>query len=259
MKALITGASSGFGWDMAHILSDMGYDIIAVARRRELLEKLKGELKTNVEIICCDVTDKSACLELAGRAGEVDILINNAGFGVFGRFDVTDLDRELTMIDTNVKAVHTLTKLFLTEFKKRNSGYIMNVASLASFFPGPLFAAYYASKAYVLRLTQSIHEELRREGSSVKICALCPGPAHTGFANEAKVNFGTGEEGGIASKVVLTSLEVSKYAIKKMFKRKTVIVPGFLMKCAVFARHFVSDKLLARLVYIVQSKKMVIK
>ena len=117
MKALITGASSGFGWDMAHILSDMGYDIIAVARREELLQKLKSELKTNVEIISCDVTDFSACETLASKAGEVDILINNAGFGVFGAFDGTDLSKELTMIDTNIKAVHTLTKLFLKEFK----------------------------------------------------------------------------------------------------------------------------------------------
>ena len=120
MKALITGASSGFGWDMAHILSDMGYDIIAVARRTELLEKLKSELKTNVEVIACDVTDLSSCKALATKASEVDILINNAGFGVFGAFDGTDLDKELTMIDTNVKAVHTLTKLFLKEFKKRD-------------------------------------------------------------------------------------------------------------------------------------------
>ena len=259
MKALITGASSGFGWDMAHILSEKGYDIIAVARRTELLEKLKSELKTNVEIISCDVTDYSACEQLAQKAGEVDILINNAGFGVFGAFHDTDLDKELTMIDTNVKAVHTLTKLFLKEFKKRDSGYIMNVASLASFFPGPLFAAYYATKSYVLRLTQSIHEELRRGNSNVKVCVLCPGPAHTGFAEAAKVNFGTGSEGGIASKVILSSMDVSKYAIKKMFKNKTVIVPGFLMRCAVSARHFLSDKLLARVVYTVQSKKMVIK
>ena len=259
MKALITGASSGFGWDMAHILSDMGYDIIAVARREELLQKLKSELKTNVEIISCDVTDFSACETLASKAGEVDILINNAGFGVFGAFDGTDLSKELTMIDTNIKAVHTLTKLFLKEFKKRDSGYIMNVASLAAFFPGPLFASYYASKSYVLRLTQSIHEELRRDKSNVKVCVLCPGPAHTGFADAAKVNFGTGSEGGIASKVILSSMAVSKYAIKKMFKNKTVIVPGFLMRCAVSARHFLSDKLLARVVYGVQSKKMVIK
>ena len=259
MKAMITGASSGFGWDMAHILSDMGYDIIAVARRRELLEKLKSELSTNVEIVVCDVTDRNSCEELAKRAGEADILINNAGFGVFGNFAETDLDKELDMIDTNVKALHMLTKMFVKEFKKKNSGRIMNVASLASFFPGPLFAAYYATKSYVLRLTQSICEELRREKSNVKVCVLCPGPAHTGFADVAKVNFGTGNEGTIASKVVLTSREVSAYAIKQMFKDKEVIVPGFIMKCAVFARHFLPDKLLAKAVYTVQSKKMIVK
>lgn len=256
MKALITGASSGFGREMARILADKGYDIIAVARRRELLEELKSEIKTNVEIVCCDVTDRAACQMLSERAPEVDILINNAGFGVFGAFDTTDLDRELAMIDTNVKAVHILTKLFLPAFKERNSGYIMNVASLASFFPGPLFAAYYATKAYVLRLTQSIDEELRRDKSNVRICALCPGPAHTGFAESAKVNFGTGKEGGIASMVVLPGRKVSEYAIKKMLKGKKVIVPGIIMKLAVFARHLLPDTLLARAVYTVQSKKM---
>ena len=259
MKALITGASSGFGWDMAHILSDMGYDIIAVARREERLEKLKSELKTEVEIVSCDVTSMESCVELAKRADEVDVLINNAGFGVFGAFDTTSLEDEIAMIDTNIKAMHTIMKLFLPSFKKRNSGYIMNVASLAAFFPGPLFASYYATKAYVLRLTQSVCEELRRDNSKVKVCALCPGPAHTGFAKTAKVSFGMGSEGGIAKRVVLTSSEVSSYAIRQMFRGKSVIVPGFIMKIGVFARHFLSDTFLAKAVYAIQSKKMTIK
>ncbi len=258
MKALITGASSGLGYDMAHILSKKGYDIIAVARRLDKLEQLKNELKTNVEIVCCDVTDVEQIKKLADYASEIDVLINNAGFGVFGEFCSTDLDTELKMLDTNVRAVHIITKLFVQEFKKRNSGYILNVASLAAFFPGPLFAAYYASKSYVLRLTQSISEELRQSKSNVHISVLCPGPVHTEFSKVAKVNFDTCTE-KIGKSIVLTSKDVAQYAIKKMFEGKQVIVPGIIMKTAVFLRHILSDKMLAKAVYLIQSKKFVIK
>ncbi|MBR3576724.1 MAG: SDR family NAD(P)-dependent oxidoreductase, partial [Clostridia bacterium] len=204
MKALITGASSGLGWDMAHVLSEKGYDIIAVARRAERLQQLKEELKTNVEIICADVTDVEACKSIAARASEIDVFINNAGFGVFGDMATTDLDAELKMLDTNIKAVHILLKLVANEFQKRGSGYILNVASLAAFFPGPLFGAYYASKSYVLRISQALAEELRQAKSKVKVSVLCPGPVHTEFGQVAKVNFGNGEEKG-AGFIVLNS------------------------------------------------------
>lgn len=258
MKALITGASSGLGWDMAHVLSEKGYDILAVARRQDKLEQLKKELKTNVEILCCDVRDVEQCKALADKADEVDILINNAGFGVFGTICENDLDKELAMLDTNIRAVHILTKLFAQNFKKRNSGYILNVASLAAFFPGPLFGAYYASKSYVLRLSQALAEELRQEKSNVKISVLCPGPVHTGFADVAKVNFGKATEKG-GKKIVLTSRDVAEYAIAKMFSGNQIIVPGVLMKIAVFLRHLLSDKILAKIVCLIQSKKCVIK
>lgn len=257
MKALITGASSGLGWDMAHVLSEKGYDIIAVARRQDKLEQLKKELKTNVEVLCCDVCDTDQCKVLADRAGEIDILINNAGFGVFGTLCDNDLDRELTMLDTNVRAVHILTKLFARKFRQRNSGYILNVASLAAFFPGPLFAGYYASKSYVLKLSQALAEELRNEKSNVKISVLCPGPVHTGFADVAKVNFGKATEKG--KKIVLTSRDVAEYAIDKMFAGKEVIIPGVLMRIAASLRRILPDKLLSKAVYLIQSKKCVIK
>lgn len=258
MKALITGASSGIGRDMARVLSEKGYDIIAVARREDRLIQLKEELKTNVEIVTMDVTDIEKCKELAKRATEVDILINNAGFGVFGAFLDNELDDELKMLETNVKAMHVLTKLFLAEFKKRNSGHILNVASIASFFPGPLFAAYYATKAYVLRLSQSISEELRREKSKVKISVLCPGPVKTEFEDVAKVNFGSGNE-GIFEKAVLDSETVAKYAIKKMLKGKLIIIPGFPYKIAAFLRRILPEKTMAKVLYVVQSKKCIKK
>ncbi len=258
MKALITGASSGLGRDMARILSKMGYDIIAVARRKERLNELKCELKTNVETVVCDVTDMSQCMELAKYAPEIDVFINNAGFGVFGDFCTTSLDDELTMLDTNVRAVHILTKLFATEFKKRNSGYILNVASLAAFFPGPRFGAYYASKSYVLRISQALSEELRRDGSRVKISVLCPGPVNTEFSDVAGVSFGTGKE-KYAKSFVLDSAYVAQYAIRKMFSGKQIIVPGSLMKAGVFVRRLVTDKFLAKMIYILQSKKIISK
>ena len=256
MKALITGASSGLGWDMAHILSEMGYDIIAVARREDRLIKLREELKTNVEIVLCDVTDIEKCKHLSQKANEVDVFINNAGFGVFGDLCSSDLESELKMIDTNIRAVHILTKLFAREFKNRNRGYILNVASLAAFFPGPLFGAYYASKSYVLRISQSLAEELRRDKSKVKISVLCPGPVNTEFSEVAKVSFGTGKEKA-HKMVVLESRDVAEYAINELFQGKEIIIPGTLMRIAVFLRRVFPDKLLAKIVYFIQSKKFI--
>lgn len=258
MKALITGASSGLGFDMSHILSEKGYDIIAVARREDRLLKLKDELGTNVEIMCCDVTNSDDCIRIAEKAKEVDVFINNAGFGVFGDLCSTSLDCELRMLDTNIRAVHILTKLVSKQFKERNSGYILNVASLAAFFPGPLFAAYYGSKSYVLRLSQALAEEFRREKSNVKISVLCPGPVHTEFSEIAEVSFGIGNEKG-SKLIFMQSRAVAKYAIKKMFSGKQVIIPGTFMKAAAFLRRVLPDKVLARAVYMIQKEKCIVK
>lgn len=248
MKVLITGASSGIGRDMAAVLSEQGFDLILVARRLERLEQVKNELKTNVKIICADLSNAAACIQLYEQVkGEhIDILINNAGFGVFGAFDETDLQRELRMIDTNVRAVHILTKLFLRDFKARNSGYILNVASAAAFQPGPLLSSYYATKAYVLRLTQAVYEELRRAGSKVRICALCPGPVRTEFDEVADVKF---------SVKGLESRYVAEYAIRKMFRGKLVIVPGITMKLAHGFGRFLPDKQLLKVAYHMQKRK----
>ena len=149
MKALITGASSGIGRDMARVLAAMDIDLILVARRGERLRELQKELAVSVDIIVLDVSVKENCLALYQRLrnASVDFLINNAGFGDFGEFTQTDLNKELDMIATNMQAVHILSKLFLRDFVKRDSGYILNVASSAAFLPGPLMATYYATKA----------------------------------------------------------------------------------------------------------------
>ena len=248
MKALITGASSGIGRDMAHYLSNLGYDLILVATNKNRLEAVKEKCKTNVEIITCDLRKEKEIHDLYEKTkkANIDILINNAGFGLFGEFYETDLNRELEMIDVNIKAVHILTKLFLNDFIKRDSGYILNVASSAGFMAGPKLSTYYATKNYVLKLTEAIYEELKKNNSHVHISALCPGPVNTNFNDTA---------GGYFSVKGLSSEYVAKYGIVKMFKGKLIIIPGFNMKLAIFGTRFLSIKTLLKITYKIQDKK----
>lgn len=248
MVALITGASSGIGADMARILSDKGYDLILVARNKRKMEVLAKELKTNAEIIPMDISSTYNCTELYNlvKKKNIDVLVNNAGFGLFGEFCCTKLDKELDMIELNVKTVHTLTKLFLKDFVKKDKGYILNVASSAAFMPGPLMATYYATKAYVLHLTESINEELRRKKSNVFICALCPGPVSTNFNKVAGVSFNLES---------LESYDVAKYAVKQLFKKKVVIIPGFKIKMGVFALRLLPRSLVRKIAYKIQKNK----
>ena len=177
MKALITGASSGLGYDFAKELSKQGYDLVIVARSLDKLNKLKDSLKTNVEIVAMDLGVEENVYKLYDMyKGQIDLLINNAGFGSHGYFNETDVHDDVDMINLNVTAVHILTKLFLTDFESRNQGQILNVSSLAGFLPaGPLMATYYATKAYVRSLTLGIYGELKKKKSNVKISCLCPG------------------------------------------------------------------------------------
>ena len=210
MKALVTGASSGIGKDIAKELAQKGYDLILVARNEEKLNKVKKELEKEdikVENIIMDLSNEESCKELHKRAKNVDILVNNAGFGDCGNFTRTDLEKEIKMIKTNITAYHILTKLYLTEMKNKNNGKILNVASIAGFMPGPLMATYYATKAYIVRLSEGIREELKKEKSKVQISILCPGPVKTNFNNIANVRFHLREA---------DSKKVAKYAIKKM-------------------------------------------
>lgn len=246
MKALITGASSGIGKDMAIILSNMGYDLVLVARRKEKLEELKKQLKTNVEICDMDISIEDNCYKLYNKYNNIDILINNAGFGLFGEFNEIDINKELQMIDTNIKAVHILTKLYLNDFIKKDSGYILNTASTAGFFSGPLMATYYATKGYVLKLTEAIKEELRHKKSNVYIGALCPGPVNTEFNDVANVKF---------SVKALSSNYVAKYAIKKMFKKQTIIIPGLSNKLLIIFSKIIPRKLVIKINYYIQRKK----
>lgn len=249
MKALITGASSGIGRDIARVLAKQGYDLIIVARRKERLEDLRQELNVSVQIECCDLSSAEECIALYERvrSEHIDVLINNAGFGLCGFFNDTDLEREMQMIDTNIRAFHILTKCFLKDFMTRGNGYILNVASSAAFFPGPLMAAYYASKAYVLHLTEALYEEIRRQfRNKIYIGALCPGPVKTEFDQKAGVRFSLNG---------LDSYRLAEYTVKMMKKRKKLIIPGFSMKCAYFLHRFLPKCILLRCIYHFQRKK----
>lgn len=250
MKALITGASSGIGRDIARCLAARNIDLIITARRGDRLAELKKSLedKVRVKIITCDLNDEKNCFDLYEQTKDedIDILINNAGFGKCGEFLNTDIQSELDMININIKAVHILTKLFLADFVKKDRGYILNVASSAAFLPGPLMSTYYSTKSYVFRLTQSIYQELKKSGSNVHVSALCPGPVATEFDKVADVKF---------SLKNLSSKFVASYAVNKLFKNKLTIIPGAQLKLAKFGLRFLPDKLILKIAYHMQKKK----
>lgn len=248
MKALITGASSGIGRDMARYMSQKGFDLILTARNINKLVKLQKELNTNVEIIYSDLSKENAPFELYSKCKNknIDLLINNAGYGIFGEFDKISMKDELDMLNVNIRSVHILTKLFLRDFKRLNRGYILNVASSAGFMTGPLMSSYYASKNYIVRLSLAIHEELKKSKSNVKISVFCPGPVNTNFNNRAGVKF---------SVPPISSEFAAKYAVEKTLEGKTIIIPTKMMKLGVWASKLIPTKMLGAITYNVQHKK----
>lgn len=252
MKALITGASSGIGKNMAYVLANKGIDLILVARNKEEMLKIKENVKVNVLVIELNLLKEKNIFKLYEMCKDenIDILINNAGFGLFGIFTETDLTRELEMIDLNIKAYHILTKLFLKDFVEKDKGYILNVASSAGFMAGPRLSTYYATKNYVLKLTMAINEELRQSGSNVVVSALCPGPVNTNFNKVAMGEFSIKEA---------SPKYVAEYAIDKMFKKKMIIVPTLRIKLGIFLLRLIPYRLQLIYCYHIQGKKLGIK
>ena len=250
MKALITGATSGIGLDMARYLAIKKYELILVARDKEKLEKIQELLPTKVTIVVADLSNEQKVKELyvIAKQENIDILINNAGFGDFGYLPDTDITKDLNMIETNVKAVHILTKSVVKDMEKKDTDtYILNVASSAGLMPGgPLMSTYYATKSYVRSLSEALYYEEKKKKTKVHVSVLCPGPVDTNFNNVAGVHFSTKP---------LKSTYVAKYAIDKMLEEKMLIIPGTKMKLANFFSRFVSHKFLLRIAYNVQKKK----
>lgn len=220
--ALVTGASGGIGLDLARLFARDGYRVILVARSEEKLRRYASEL--GGEYLVADLTRPEAPREIYDKVGDVDALVNNAGFGMLGPFVAGDEQRQIEMLQVNIVALTHLTRLFLPAMVKRGSGAILNVASTAAFQPGPLMAMYYATKAYVLWLTEAIADEVRDSG--VHVSALCPGPTATGFAESAKM------ETTRLFKLFkpASSAAVARAGYEGLFQGRRIVIPGMRNK-----------------------------
>ncbi len=269
--ALITGGSSGIGLALAKQFYHRGYDLVLVGRDERKLRQAAARLvqmdkkrtdakKRNlnhagkvsggmVETVVCDLTRREECRRLHGLYQErpVEVLVNCAGFGVYGAFSETDLEQEMAMMEVNCGAVHLLMKLFLQDMEKRGKGTILNVASSAGLVPGgPYMAAYYATKSYVTSLTRGVAEELRAQKSPIHVAALCPGPVDTPFFGRA----GIGTAGAVASPET-----VAKAAMKGLDRGKTVIVPGLSNQLACGAARLLPDTVILAVNRRIQERK----
>ncbi|MCF7560441.1 SDR family oxidoreductase [Sabulilitoribacter multivorans] len=224
--ALVTGAASGLGYELSLLLAKDNYNLILVDIDAPNLKKVKSELniafKCKVDIIIKDLSKPNVALEIYDEIKDIsiDVLVNNAGFGLFGTFSGTDWERELDMLHLHILTTTHLTKLFLDGMLKKGSGKILNISSLAAFQPGPLMSIYYASKAYMLSFSEAIANELK--GTGVTVTVLCPGPTKTDFQSVVSEN-------NIDNKIAFNMACPSKVAIygyRAMHKGKTVAIPG---------------------------------
>ncbi len=250
--ALVTGASSGIGCELAKLFARNGCNLVLVARNREILNKLAEDLKSKTgsapKVIARDLSSPSAPLdiyqELQKGAIQVDVLVNCAGFGASGLFSEIDMQRQLDMIQVNVVALTQLTRLFLKDMLTRRTGKVLNVASTAGFQPGPLMAVYYATKAYVLSFSEALAEEVR--GSGVTVSVLCPGPTKTGFQDRSGLN----QSRLFRSRLVgtLDAATVARAGYRGLMKNTTVIIPGARNRFLIFATRLIPRKMLTRVV-----------
>jgi len=233
--ALITGASSGIGMDLARLMA-ADFDLIITARNQSELEKLARELEAqhgnHVHVIAADLArpeaPKEVFAEIERRGLRIDMLINNAGFGIYGDFANSDLQRDLEMVEVNISAVTALTRFALPGMLERGRGRIMNVASTAGFQPGPLMAVYYATKAYVIMFSEAVANELK--GSGVTVTCLCPGPTATQFADRANM-----EKSRLFRMGAMRSMDVARAGYKAMMAGKTVMIPGLMNRTLAFS------------------------
>ena len=245
---LITGATTGIGYELSKLYSRDGKNLVLVARNEEMLEKVKEELslyKVKVYTIALDLAGDNSCEKILDFVNKknltVDILINNAGIGTFGYVKETDIEKELNLIDVNIRALTELTKLFLPSMISNGEGAIMNVSSTAAFCAGPKMANYYASKAYVLNFTEALHEELK--GNNIKVSCLCPGPIKTGFQEKAGI-----KKSEKIKNSLMSAKSVANIAYKQFNKGKLIIIPGFRNKILVFLNKLIPRKLSRKII-----------
>src|ERR1044072_4922644 len=227
MTALVTGASGGIGEELARLFAADGHDLVLVARSRDKLTRLAEEMKAKhgvaARVLAADLVRDEAPQEifeeLSADGVTVDALVNNAGVGTYGLFAETDLQSELDLLQVNIVALQHLSQLFLPGMMARRRGYLMNVASTAAFQPGPLMAVYYASKAYVLSLSEALANEC--EGTGVRISALCPGPTETGLVAAA----GMGDS-KLFDRAVMDARTVAVEGYRGLLAGKTIVIPG---------------------------------
>lgn len=255
--AVVTGASSGIGAELAQLLAVRGYRVVATARREDRLEELCQRI-TSAGGVCvafpADLSRRSErerfCEALAPNAADIEVLVNNAGFGTHGYFIETDVDRELEMIEVNCAALVHLTKRLLPAMRARGRGYVMNVASVAAFQPGPLMAVYYASKAFVLSFSEALSEEC--EGTGIHVSALCPGTIPTEF--QAKAGIASSAPPAYASK--LTARDAAEQGLAGMFANKRIVITGARQKTAVFFNRFLPRKVITKAVKRIQARRL---
>lgn len=248
MKCLVTGASSGIGKDICKELSKMGHEVIMVSKDRKKLEQVSKEIKNSI-IFKADLTNEKDVDMLLDfiKLKKPDMVVNNAGFGAFGFYDEVDTKKEIDMIMVNVLAVHRITKTCLSYMGKKES-YILNVASMAGLMPGgPLLNTYYATKAYVRSYTLAINKEIEKKKKPIHVSVLCPGPVDTNFNKVA---------GGTFRIKPLTSEYVAKYALKKTFENKKIIIPGFTTRLGYYFSRFLTTNFLLNIAYYIQNKKI---
>ena len=252
--AVVTGAASGLGYELTLLLAKDKYDLVLVDVANDKLVEVKYNIEKkyncNVQIIEADLskTNSAEFVYKQLKNKTITVLINNAGFGVFGSFINTSWEREANMLNLHIITVTHLTKLVLKDMVKRNAGKILNVSSLAAFMPGPMMALYYASKSYVLSFSEAIANELK--GTGVSVTALCPGQTNTGFqkvvshsASDNKINFN-----------IACPKKVARYGYNAMHKGKVVAVPGFFNKFLSNVPRFLTRKRVRSIVRSIQNK-----
>jgi uncharacterized protein len=257
MTALVTGASSGIGFELSRLLARDGFRLVLVARDRNRLERAARELRDRFEVsvlvIPMDLSTRTAAeeivRELQKEAIEINVLVNNAGYALYGPFIETDFENEIGMMQVNMESLTRLTKRLLPAMIKKKEGKIMNVASTAAFAPGPLMAVYYATKAYVLSFSEALSQELR--GTGVTVTALCPGATETGFQERAR----TENTILFSPWKVMDAGTVARIGYHGMMKGKAVVIPGWLNKLMVFSIRMGPRSYIARFSRILQEKR----